>query len=779
MVVKMRIMRWPPWPPLSAAKFEVIVAVHRMDGLDTARFDGDEEGCGDRSHRRPRKGPVVEIKWKGQKTVALKRSVARNFTGEGGCGGDGVVEWNEEFTRLCEFSVYKEGLFLPWEVILTVFNGTSQVSKDKVPIIGKASLNIAELCSPFQEDDVQVKLPLKISGTPSGLSPCLHISLRFIPKGTSPERQRSVLPVLWSPSSVEAPSSQKPESSVKAGLRKMKTFNHCMSTGWGVKKENARDGTSDSESKSKSKSPDRNLYSESSDLFTTDSLDDDAEDDSEESREDVSAFDPVSYKTLPYANWARGSFHSGINPEDEDLIYYSHRRSENGHSHDENSTDTAGSEQLSSGQLSKKRMLSWKKRKLSFRSPKRKGELLLKKDCREEGGDDIDFDRRQLNSSDESISEWYKSNGSITKPSSESEFGDENFVVGSWETKGIISRDGMMKLMARVFFASIDQRSERAAGESACTALVAVIAHWLQSNKDVMPTKSEFDSLIREGSSEWRNLCENEEYRERFPDKHFDLDTVLQAKIRPICVIPEKSFIGFFHPEKSDEEGEGEGEGEVGLDFLHGVMSFDSIWEEIIKKEQDSTTGNEPVVYIVSWNDHFFILLIDKDAYYIIDTLGERLYEGCNQAYVLKFDKETEIQRLPDKDKNASPSNQKPICKNKSETPEKPAESSSSSSSSEETEQREIVCRGKESCREYIKSFLAAIPIRQLKADMKKGLVSSFHHRLQIELHYTGNLHQPMTESSDKVETETAEAGTVTEAMSEVAAAASVPVAVA
>jgi len=54
--------------------------------------------------------------------------------------------------------------------------------------------------------------------------------------------------------------------------------------------------------------------------------------------------------------------------------------------------------------MSKKRMLSWKKRKLSFRSPKQKGEPLLKKDCLEEGGDDIDFDRRQLSSSDESNS---------------------------------------------------------------------------------------------------------------------------------------------------------------------------------------------------------------------------------------------------------------------------------------------------------------------------------------------------------------------------------------
>ena len=107
------------------------------------------------------------------------------------------------------------------------------------------------------------------------------------------------------------------------------------------------------------------------------------------------------------------------------------------------------------------------------------------------------------------------------------DFGDDNFTIGSWEQKELVSRDGQMNLSAKVFFASIDQRSERAAGESACTALVAVIADWLQNNSNSMPIKSQFDTLIREGSLEWRKLCELEEYRERFSDGHFDLQTIL------------------------------------------------------------------------------------------------------------------------------------------------------------------------------------------------------------------------------------------------------------
>lgn len=328
------------------------------------------------------------------------------------------------------------------------------------------------------------------------------------------------------------------------------------------------------------------------------------------------------------------------------------------------------------------------------------------------------------------VLQWCKSKGSGAG-SSFSEFGEDGFFVGCWQNKEIVSRDGHMKLEARVFFASIDQRSERAAGESACTALVAVIANWLHSNPLEMPVQSEFDSLIREGSLEWRNLCENKDYIHRFPDKHFDLDTILQAKICPLLVIPEKSFIGFFQPEGL----------EVGpdFDFLHEAMSFDIIWEKIVHHVSEQLTDAvDPLIYIISWNDHFFLLKVDHDACYIIDTLGERLYEGCNQAYVLKFDKDTTIQRLP---REAKPVNDK--SKGSTLTEEKTQENSRNKSSSKNSEE-EIVCVGKDSCKEYIKSFLAAVPIRELQADIKRGLIGTapLHHRLQIEFNYTQILQQ-------------------------------------
>ncbi|CAI9773080.1 unnamed protein product [Fraxinus pennsylvanica] len=255
-----------------------------------------------------------------------------------------------------------------------------------------------------------------------------------------------------------------------------------------------------------------------------------------------------------------------------------------------------------------------------------------------------------------------------------------------------------------------------------------------------MPIKSQLDSLIREGSLEWRNLCENETYRERFPDKHFDLDTVLQAKVRPISVAPEKSFIGFFHPEGL-ENGD--------CDFLHGAMSFDNIWDEICLTDMHCSLTGDPLVYIISWNDHFFILKVEQDSYYIIDTLGERLYEGCNQAFILKFDRDTTIHQRIEPKKSDS----EHITDEKKEVQEGSCKGqitiNSSNVQGNSEEEPKIVCTGKESCKEYIKSFLAAIPLRELQVDLKKGLMAStpLHHRLQIEFHYTRHL-QPVIESS-------------------------------
>ncbi|KAM3321454.1 hypothetical protein P3S67_002605 [Capsicum chacoense] len=253
-----------------------------------------------------------------------------------------------------------------------------------------------------------------------------------------------------------------------------------------------------------------------------------------------------------------------------------------------------------------------------------------------------------------------------------------------------------------------------------------------------MPIKSQLDSLICEGSMQWRDLCDNETYRERFPDKHFDLEIVLEAKVHPLSVVSKKSFIGFFHPKGIEEE--------EGFHFLHGAMSFDNIWDEISKSSQEIPRHGDSCVYIVSWNDHFFILKVEKDAYHIIDTLGERLFEGCNQAYILNSTKIQQLCKYLVSLNNQS--DDKPSCDRKEKTDVKEAAderkivmstNSDESMQEDRAPEKNIIYRGKEACKEYIKSFLAAIPITELQVDVKKGLMAStpLHQHLKIEFHYT------------------------------------------
>ncbi|KAJ1404785.1 NT-type C2 domain [Sesbania bispinosa] len=716
MVVKM--MRWPPWPPLSSKKFEAVVIVQRLQGSNSVQPEEEVRSL------------VVEIKWKGQKGVALsslRRSMKRNFTTEVAVSvrDAGVVEWNQEFRNVCTFTGYKENVFYPWEVMFTLSNVSNQGPKTRTSVAGVTSINLAEYVPAAVDKKTEIIVPLNAPGTnDTNLSLCLSISLLKLEalQEYLDAVQRSTMCTPSSPCSVEAlPVNKEEFSTLKAGLRRVKIFTDYVSTGR-AKKASSKDEGSDGRSSNRSEDSEYRYTS------GTDSLDNnDAAIKPEENEEDSCVRHSLSYETLASGNYIGGSPYtrSTLNGKDEFWVYYGSQKSNFGDAHVENYSTCDQIEY----HISKPRILSWRKRKLNFKSSKVKGELLLKKHYGEEGGDDIDYDRRLLSSSDEYTCEkCHKIQENITTSQPfVSEFGDNSFTVGSWEHKEVISRDGKMKLHTQIFFASIDQRSERAAGESACAVLVAFIADWLRMNQVEMPIKCEFDSLIKDGSSEWRVLCENKDYMKRFPDKHFDLDTVLQAKIRPVSVVPEKSFVGFFIPEEF-EGGD--------FEFLHGAMSFDSIWEEISHSASELHMVSEPLVYIVSWNDHFFVLKVEQDAYYIIDTLGERLHEGCNQAYILKFDTGTRIEKLHNENKKLEPKSVSVAVQiNGSE--ENVVDGDFIVTPNDRREK--IICRGKESCKEYIKSFLAAIPVRELQGDVKKGLKASipFHHRLQIEFHYT------------------------------------------
>ncbi|KAM0825957.1 hypothetical protein ACQ4PT_069207 [Festuca glaucescens] len=704
-------MRWP-WPP-AARKFSVRLVVRWAEGLQ----DADAEAR-----------LAVEVTWKGPKARWKGIRVCRNRTrlesaaavaDAASSSSTAVVEWEEEFEDVVTLAATSHrkaaAAFHPWDLSFSVLNDSNKGPKSE-SILGTASLNLADYTS-AAEEEVEIILPLSVpNGTPES-SPSLHLTLSLVelrlPQQSPDASQRSVATAPLSPSSGDsAPSGKDEVSVIKAGLRKVKHITDLVSIRRS-KKANREDDNSD-----------KYVHSDGTEYPCTIDSDDDLDDrQRDEDLGGATVRKSFSYGSLQSVNYAGGLFyaHARIDGEHEDWIYYSHRKSDAGYQAEKESSSTA--EEHTSMVIRRKRsILPWRKVKV----PK-KGEPLLKNKNGEEGGDDIDYDRRILTSSDGSVSEG--SNGSVN--SMESVFGDDNFVVGNWESKEVLSRDGHLKLLTEVFFASIDQRSERAAGESACTALVAVIADWFQANQELMPIRSQFDNLIREGSLEWRKLCENETYRERFPDKHFDLETVLHSKIRPLTVAPNKSFVGFFQPESVEDAS--------GFDFLDGAMSFDNIWEEISRAAECST--DKPTLYVVSWNDHFFVLKVESDAYYIIDTLGERLFEGCGQAYILKFDDNTTIHKVPAEKKEAS-SDSSTHQKDSSES------SSTEQDSGTDTEESELlVLKGKEACKEYIKSFLAAIPIRELQADIKKGLMAStpLHHRLQIEFHYTESCPREIT----------------------------------
>ncbi|CAL5358951.1 unnamed protein product [Camellia sinensis] len=588
MVVKM--MKWSPWPPAPAAK-KIQVRVNEMKLEGFSHDDGGDER---------EKAMVIEMRWKGGPKTGLvsfhRRSSSKrrkHISNEAVVKKGESVKWNDEFENICSFPIiFKDNSFGVYDASFTILygGGKTEESKAKLAVIGKVSLNLAELASKM-DSMIETKHPIQINVAGVAREATLSVCLSFVEVRNSQDSLATV-----STSQAEISSDDSDESAV---------------------------------------------------------------------------------------------FESNSTSENE-LISVTRRVEVS--STTESELGMRSNSQLDT--VKKAGLFSWKRKRLSFTPGKTKGEPLIKKTGRDDGGDEntIGGDRQH------SVSSSFDSNSrpklDVNEPACEQ---TETSTIGHWEEKELVSRDGQAKLKANVFFASFDQCSDKAIGESACTALVAVIANWLQSNQDNTPTRAQFDRLILEGSSEWRKLCDNQNLINQFPNKHFDIETVLQAGLCPISVLHNKSFIGFFGPEK--------------FEALKEFMSFDQIWDEI-KKNAEGDNGM-PRIYIVSWNDHFFVLKVDINAYYIIDTLGERLFEGCNQAYILRFDDSALMRGKVEK------------------------QGVSSNQASEEE-----ICSGKECCREFMKRFLAAIPLRELESEEKKEPVSYFalHQRLQIEFNFTASL---------------------------------------
>ncbi|KAL7159062.1 hypothetical protein ABFS83_01G004100 [Erythranthe nasuta] len=594
MVVKVR--KWTPWPPSSAAatrKFQVAVKPLNLEVL----FENDGGGGDEMTE----KFVAIKMKWKGEPKffpmmmtpfqTRPKREVSRNKIMEKGRPGITLFDDDQSFENTCCFSVVSNNhdpKFGAWEIAFNVLYGEKTESKAKMGVIGRVnSVNISEIAWKMDNSSSSVEQKLPLS---------LHID------GFARE---AALTVLFN--FVEIRESQESATMARTKSVDVKRF-----SGSESHKENM-------------KARRRSL-----------------------SQEEVSLDEPDESSSFEARNLAQTSL---------------------------------------SMTKSKEGWFSWKNRRFSFKRAKTK----------------LDVDPQST--LDDRISET------------------DNNTAGAWEEKELISRDGQVMLKASVFFASFDQRSDKAAGESACTALVAVIAHWLHSNSAAMPNRFEFNDLIKQGSSEWRKLCEDASYVNKFPDKHFDLETVLRADIRPLLVSHKKSFVGLFGAEI--------------FESLKEAMSFDDIWDQISSNNINDDESAAPRIYIVSWNDHFFVLKAETDAYYIIDTLGERLFEGCQQAYILRFDDKTLMQKhVADKDKDKD----KEKGKEKAKEPDDENGEEGKKEEQEQEQEEEIICSGKECCREFIKRFLAAIPLKELEEEeKKKGAVSHFslHQRLQIEFNYS------------------------------------------
>ncbi|KAF3625429.1 putative cytosolic 5'-nucleotidase 3-like [Capsicum annuum] len=256
-------------------------------------------------------------------------------------------------------------------------NRTSKGPNQKVPILSAATLNLADFASVAgdKQEDIEIFIPLEVSvgSFKSCLSLCLVLNLVEL-RNTHEASETFPKFIMSAPVSLNPGKALLTDrnggGSLKAGLQKFK-FLKALSFRRHKKPYHAEEGShSDARNSVRSEDPDY-VYP-----VDTDSLNEHPEGESEEGKEDTSV-------------------------------------------------------QKSFKQSSKHSLLSWRKRKLSFKSPKNKGEPLLKKHYGEDGGDDIDFDRRQLYSSDESSSRGHKSEE--TSPILVSEFGDESFAVGSWE----------------------------------------------------------------------------------------------------------------------------------------------------------------------------------------------------------------------------------------------------------------------------------------------------------------------------------------------------------
>lgn len=228
-------------------------------------------------------------------------------------------------------------------------------------------------------------------------------------------------------------------------------------------------------------------------------------------------------------------------------------------------------------------------------------------------------------------------------------------------------------------YASFDQMTGPFSGEGACSTIAALTARWLLTHPWLgAPEGPDLDEPIERGAAAWRALCAADPARlARFPKGHFDLDTVVGANVGPVALRADRSHVGCFNSTDAD-------------------VSLDAAWDRICGDVAEAAEW-EARVYIVGWNDHFFVMKAGREAFYLVDSLGARLSQGCHTGYALKFDAESRIESWAEHD-----------------------------------QEWKIVAQGRDCCKEFLKRFLFAAVEKSICEDADNPLL---YQKLQIEFH--------------------------------------------
>ncbi|KAH9331527.1 hypothetical protein KI387_003635, partial [Taxus chinensis] len=401
MVAKM--ISWRPWPLMVTKKYRLNLFLHSLEALCV----GDGENCGLSKCSKL----MALIKWKGSKRKlgSKFRSIRRNCTSSRGIGDDGIVEWNEIFGHVCGLSLLKDNAFHPWDIRIQVINVIAEDSKIKESIVGTVFLNIGEFASPLKNTKTTTKIPISCCIGDVTKEAALVVTLDFedlqVTQIAFDPVQRFLVPL----SCIRAPLISETDS-LNAPTKRPE------------KDSSDEDGSTYSK-----QSPLSSGGCESpQELYDSDSIDD-CEDDKVDDGNVSNLYETFTYDNLAAVNHFAAA------------VYLDCR--ENGHGENELSLCKLIDEPSSSDsdpptpQVSKRRLLSWRTGKFGFKSPRARGEPLLNKAYREEGGDDIDFWRRQETPPDDTITIYQDSkNGAKSNISA---FGDDQFTIGSWEQKDL------------------------------------------------------------------------------------------------------------------------------------------------------------------------------------------------------------------------------------------------------------------------------------------------------------------------------------------------------